>query len=174
MQDSEETVQAPTNLPSSIEGIEPEQNDISFSSLTPLQNAVLNVVCASESLLTIREIAGRLGRHTGAISRAMRDEKYVLAYQKICLACSHIRLKDVLETNANMAAAGSPQHAKMFLQMHNLLHDKIQDTPPPKDDDNSYEKLQKRKIELEEQLNQKYNTQDAEFTEVQDAEQAKD
>lgn len=146
-----------TNLPSSTE----------LKSLSRIQMAILNVLCACETSLTNKAIGEKLNLHPSTIARATADLKFQKVYQGICIAAGNMKFKDVFESTTNLAVAGSAEHQKLFYKIVRTLHDKVQDKPPDvPDDDDDIEQLMNKQKELEEKLGP--DAVDAEFEDVTD------
>lgn len=160
-----------TSLPSLTDranAIEVGDEDFAISSLTTLQQAVLNVVLAHDIFLKQHDIAAILNVPVSSVGRAMRDEKYRRAYLHICSAYSHMRLQEVVNAMTQAAVEGSVKHQELYFKFHRILWDRAHDAPPVRDFGNDMERLMKRKVEIEKELKEKYNVTDAEGVEVRD------
>lgn len=150
-----------TNPPTSTDIEQP----FAFSKLTRIQNAILNTVLASDCFMTIKDIAAELEISPNVVSKAMRDEKYMRAYQQVCIAHSNMKFGAVLESTTNLAVAGSAKHQEMYYKIHRVLHDKTHDAPLPRDEDDDITELRKRQKEIEAKLRTQHGIVNAEFEE---------
>jgi hypothetical protein len=160
-----------TSLPSlsdrSARTLEVGEDEFALSSLSALQQAVLNVVLAHDVFLKQHDIAAILNVPASSVARAMRDEKYKRAYVGICSAYSHMRLQEVVNSMTD-AAAGSVKHQELYFKFHRILWDRAHDAPPVRDVGNDVERLMKRKAEIEKELKEQYHVTDVEGVEVHD------
>lgn len=160
-----------TNLPSISNPspvLEVGEDEFSLSSLSALQQAVLNVVLAHDIFLKQHDIAAILNVPASSVARVMRDEKYKRAYVGICSAYSHMRLAEIVNSMTDAAAAGSVKHQELYFKFHRILWDRAHDAPPLRDMGNDVERLMKRKAEIEKELKEQYHVTDAQGVEVHD------
>jgi len=156
---------APINPPSSSDS---EEFSVSLSGLSRIQHAILNVILSSTFHLTQQDISSELQIPISAVGLAMRDEKFKAAYESICNAYSHARYREVIDKITDLAVQGSAEHAKIYLKVHKVLHDKAHETPPPSTDSGNFEELQRRKREIENELKVRFHVTDAEVSEDAD------
>lgn len=129
----------------------------SFSGLSNIQVAVLNVLCSCEGIPKYSEIARQLDLNPSTVSRAINDDKFQRIYQKICLNTAGMRFREVMDSVTNMAIAGSAPHAKIYLQTQKVLHDKTHDKPlPPPDTKQNVDELLAKKKEIESDLKKRF------------------
>lgn len=137
--------QGQTNLITSSDAVP------SVSKLSRIQQAILNLVLASDVYLTKKEISEKLQISYSCVFSAMSDPKYLKAYQFFCVQASAEKFKDVMSSLADLAAAGSHQHQKIYLTIHGLLGEKNKESNLPSPDDDM-EKLRRRQKAIEEEL----------------------
>jgi len=161
-----------TSLPSLIDPsartLEVGEDEFSLSSLSALQQAVLNVVLAHDVFLKQHDIAAILNMPVSSVARAMRDEKYKRAYVGICSSYSHMRLQEVVASMTEAAVSGSVKHQELYFKFHRILWDRAHDAPPVRDVGNDVERLMKRKAEIEKELKEQYHVTDVQGVEVHD------
>ena len=144
--------------------------------LSPLQCSILQAMLAYDKQPTKKELAEKLGISVACIYANTGSDAFRDAYTKVCLTAAGYRLHEVMEKNAEMAAEGDVQHAKLYLQMQGLLYDKTMDRrKPPESNTDDIGEIESRKKEVEKKLKAELKSEmnsavNADFKEVEDNE----
>ncbi len=129
-----------------------DQISVAGHDLTLVQNAILQVLSAFDSIPTQQEIADKTGLGKSTVQKVLANDKFQAVYHKICLSAAGAKFGEVLESTVLNARMGSEPHQKLYYKLIGKLFDQSQKYASPDFSDDDPESLEERKKKIEAKL----------------------